>query len=53
MRYNGFKKKQDDFPDDPSFNKPSDGISARYDLSTSYNLSGGVDCKVTIIFKFK
>ena len=46
MRYNGYKNKQKDFPNDPSVVNASEGISARYDLSTFYNLSGGVDCKV-------
>lgn len=50
MRYNGFNKKQSDFPDDPSFKNASEGISARYDLSMFFNLSGGVDCKVRFFF---
>jgi len=51
MRYNGFQKRDDHFPEDPSFKNPSNGISARYDLSTFYNLSGGVDAKVYKLHK--
>jgi len=53
MRYNGYKKKQNHFPNDPSVLNPSEGISARYDYSMFYNLSGGVDCKVIISFCIK
>jgi len=50
LRYNGYHKKQNGFPEDPSVDNPSEAISARFDLSSHFhNLSGGVDCKVTFI----
>jgi hypothetical protein len=45
LRYNGFKNPA--FNDDPSYGAPEHGISSRSDLSSLYNLSGGIDCKVT------
>lgn len=52
MRWNGFKKASG-FKD-PSSRDPSHGISSRSDLSRLFNLSGGVDTKVTnedLVFK--
>ncbi len=52
MRWNGFRKASG-FKD-PSSKDPSKGISSRSDLSTLFNLSGGVDTKVTneeLVFK--
>jgi hypothetical protein len=52
LRWNGFRKASG-FKD-PSTKDPSKGISSRSDLSTLFNLSGGVDTKVTnedLVFK--
>jgi len=46
MQYNGYKNRQNDFPDDPSYNNPGDGISARYELTPDVLLRGGIDFKV-------
>lgn len=45
LRYNGYKK--NNFEGDPSNNNAGDGISARYDLDVHFNLSGGIDVKVS------
>jgi hypothetical protein len=48
LRYNGFKLKNPNFKDDPSFSSPGSGISARFDLDEDVGgLSGGIDCKLT------
>jgi pectate lyase len=40
--------KSNDFIKDPSYEHPGHGISARFDLEKdSFNLSGGIDCKIT------
>lgn len=44
IQYNGFKKRIEDFPKDPSYNDPSSGISARYDLMGGI-FNGGIDFK--------
>jgi hypothetical protein len=48
LRYNGYKKTDSMFPNDPSQNNAGHGISARFDLGEkgNLNLSGGIDCKV-------
>ncbi len=51
MRYNGYNLQQSDFPEDPSKLNGGAGISARFDLSMFFNLSGGVDCKVSYNLK--
>jgi len=46
MQYNGYKQHNKDFPNDPSFNDPAAGISARGDLRSPPNYSGGIDLKI-------
>ena len=48
LRYNGFRKNNPEFPDDPSKISPGNSIAARYDLGEMFtNLSGAIDCKIT------
>jgi len=52
LRWNGFKKASGF--EDPSSKDPAKGISSRSDLSSLFNLSGGIDTKVTnedLVFK--
>ncbi len=47
IQYNGFHKKNPVLPDDPSYENPDDGISARSDLYNDFSsFSGGIDFKV-------
>lgn len=48
IQYNGFKKFNVNIPKDPSFNNPTNGISARGDLTANQELHGGIDFKVNI-----
>jgi hypothetical protein len=51
MMYNGYNKKNKDFPDDPSYNDPDNGISARGDLANQ-GYHGGIDFKVNFFILF-
>jgi len=44
--YNGFHRENQQITDDPSFNNPANGISAREDLRKRPHYRGGVDFKV-------
>jgi hypothetical protein len=44
MTYNGYRKKNPDFINDPSYDDPESGISSRGDLRGNFN--GGVDFKI-------
>jgi hypothetical protein len=47
IQYNGFRKKREDFPNDPSYTDPGNGISARNDINdSSKSYQGGIDFKI-------
>jgi hypothetical protein len=46
LQYNGYGKKTELVPNDPSYSDPSNGISSRADLLGNGNYHGGVDFKV-------